>query len=86
MIVVDHQPYFLEEVSSVNRVDLQVSGHTHGGQMFPLNIIGDLLFPLNSGYKKIANTHFYVSSGINTTGPPIKIGADNEIVLLELEN
>lgn len=43
------------------------------------------MFPLNWGYREIEKTHFYVSSGVSTTGPPVKIGADNEIVEIELE-
>ena len=64
--------------------DLQLSGHTHNGQMWPFNYITNAIFELSWGYKKIANTHFYVSNGIGTWGPPIRIGNRPEIVNIEL--
>jgi predicted MPP superfamily phosphohydrolase len=79
----DHQPYKLEEVSAEG-IDLQVSGHTHNGQMWPFNYITDAIFEIGYGYGKIGNTHFYVSSGYGTWGPPIRTNSRSEIVVLEM--
>jgi predicted MPP superfamily phosphohydrolase len=83
VIVMDHQPYKLAEAAK-NKVDLQVSGHTHNGQMWPFNYITGALFEISKGYGKIGNTHFYVSSGYGTWGPPIRTNSRSEIVVLEI--
>jgi len=78
-ILLDHQPFHLEEAAASN-IDLQLSGHTHHGQMFPFNFITKMVYELSWGYKKINNTNFYVSSGVGTWGPPVKIGNDAEVI------
>ncbi len=83
MILMDHQPYKLAEVAQHN-VDLQVSGHTHNGQMWPFNYITGAMFEITKGYGKIGQTHFYVSSGFGTWGPPIRTNSRSEIVVLEI--
>jgi predicted MPP superfamily phosphohydrolase len=83
VIVLDHQPYNLAEVAEY-RVDLQVSGHTHNGQMWPFNYITGALFEISKGYGKIKDTHFYVSSGYGTWGPPIRTNSRSEIVVMEI--
>lgn len=83
VIVLDHQPYNLAEVAE-HRVDLQVSGHTHNGQMWPFNYITGALFEISKGYGKIKDTHFYVSSGYGTWGPPIRTNSRSEIVVMEI--
>jgi predicted MPP superfamily phosphohydrolase len=79
VILMDHQPLMLEEASS-NGIDLQISGHTHNGQLWPLDHITGAIYEVNRGYKKKDNTHIYVSSGIGTWGPPVRIGNRPEIV------
>lgn len=83
VFMLDHQPYKLAEVASHN-VDLQVSGHTHNGQMWPFNYITGAMFEISRGYGKINGTHFYVSSGYGTWGPPIRTNSRSEIVVLEV--
>lgn len=83
IVVMDHQPYKLKEVSAEG-IDLQVSGHTHNGQMWPFNYITDAIFEIGYGFGKIGNTHFYVSSGYGTWGPPIRTNSRSEIVVLEM--
>jgi len=83
VIVMDHQPLHLQEAAD-NNVDLQISGHTHHGQMFPGNIITGLIFELSWGYIKKNNTHIYVTSGFGTWGPPVRLGNHPEIVLFKL--
>ncbi len=83
IILMDHQPFHLEEAES-DSVDLQLSGHTHHGQMWPFNYITEMVYELAYGYLVKGSTHFYVSSGVGTWGPPIRIAADPEIVRIEL--
>jgi uncharacterized protein len=83
VLLIDHQPYKLGDVVAAG-VDLQVSGHTHNGQMWPFNYITSKIFEIGYGYGKIGNTHFYVSSGYGTWGPPIRTSGRSEIVVLEL--
>jgi len=83
LILMNHQPFNLYE-SVENNIDLQLSGHTHHGQMFPLNFITGLLYEVSWGYKQINNTHFYVSSGYGTWGPPVKTSSYSEIVEITL--
>ena len=83
VFMLDHQPYKLAEVAS-HKIDLQVSGHTHNGQMWPFNYITGAMFEISRGYGKINDTHFYVSSGYGTWGPPIRTNSRSEIVVLEI--
>jgi hypothetical protein len=83
VILLDHQPYYLEEAAALG-VDLQLSGHTHHGQLWPLNAITSALFPISKGYGKIGNMHAYVSNGLGTWGPPVRIGNRPEIVSLRI--
>lgn len=83
-ILLDHQPLNLKEAVD-NSINLQLSGHTHHGQIAPANLITKLVYELSWGYKKKENTHFYVSSGIGTWGPPVKIGNDAELILINLK-
>jgi predicted MPP superfamily phosphohydrolase len=79
IIVLDHQPFRLEEAAS-HGVDLQLSGHTHHGQLWPFNFITQKVYELSWGYKLKGSTHFYVSCGVGTWGPPVRTGNRAEIV------
>jgi len=83
VILMDHQPFRLEEAES-NGIDLQLSGHTHHGQLWPFNFITKKVYELSWGYKKKGKTHYYVSSGVGTWGPPIRTGNRPEIVNIRL--
>lgn len=83
IILMDHQPFNLEEVSKAG-VDLQVSGHTHRGQLFPNHLITQKLFENDWGYLKKDNLHVIVSSGFGTWGPPIRVGNKPEIVSIRI--
>lgn len=83
LILLDHQPFRLNEAVE-NGVDLQLSGHTHHGQFWPLNLITRKVYEVSWGYKQKGNTHFYVSCGYGYWGPPIRIGNTPEIVLIKL--
>jgi predicted MPP superfamily phosphohydrolase len=84
LILMDHQPFHLDEAES-NGIDLQLSGHTHHGQLWPFNFITKKVFEVSWGYKKKGMTHFYVSSGVGTWGPPVRTGNRPEIVSIELK-
>jgi len=83
VFLMDHQPYHLAEVAKYP-IDLQVSGHTHHGQMWPFNFITNAMYEISKGYGKIGNTHFYVSPGVGTWGPPIRTTSRPEIIVLEI--
>jgi predicted MPP superfamily phosphohydrolase len=83
VILLDHQPAHLEEASQAG-VDLQLSGHTHAGQLFPLDIINRMVWELNWGYLRKGNTQYYVTSGVGTWGPPVRTGSRPEIVRIRL--
>ena len=82
-ILLDHQPANLDE-AVVNNIDLQLSGHTHHGQIWPFNLITSKIFRISFGYEKIQNIHFYVSCGFGTWGPPIRTTARPELVKIVL--
>jgi uncharacterized protein len=83
-ILLDHQPVNLNEAVE-NKIDLQISGHTHNGQIYPINHIVSLIYKLGYGYKKTEDTHFYVSSGLGIWGAPIRLGTQSEIVCFEID-
>lgn len=84
IIVLNHQPHQLQETAMLG-TDLHISGHTHHGQLWPLQYITKALFELSWGYKKSNNSHLYVSSGFGTWGPPIRIGNTPEIVCFDID-
>lgn len=83
IILLDHQPFNLEGAVEQG-VDLQLSGHTHHGQLWPFNYITTAMYQISTGYKLIGNTHFYVSAGFGTWGPPVRLGNRPEIVQIKL--
>lgn len=83
VILLDHQPLRLEEASLAG-VDLQLSGHTHAGQIFPLDIVNRMVWELNWGYLRKGDTQYYVTSGVGTWGPPVRTGSRPEIVRIRL--
>lgn len=83
LILLDHQPFELDEKEKAG-VDLTLSGHTHHGQLWPLNYITKAIYEVSWGYKRKGETHVYVSSGIGGWGPPVRIGNRPEIVLINL--
>jgi predicted MPP superfamily phosphohydrolase len=83
VILMDHRPTQLQEVSQT-AVDVQFSGHTHNGQLFPLNYILNRMYELSWGYKRIRNTHFFVTSGLRLWGPPVKTAGKSEIMLVDI--
>ena len=84
IIMLDHQPLNLEEAELAG-IDLQLSGHTHHGQMFPLNFITGKIFEHDWGFLQKGKTNFYISCGVGTWGPPIRTAGYSEVVIIDLE-
>lgn len=84
VIVMNHQPFNLQEAADA-KVDLHLSGHTHHGQMWPVNYITQAIFELSWGYLKKGDTNFYVSSGYGTWGPSVRVGNRPEVVVFKLK-
>jgi uncharacterized protein len=83
LIMMDHQPFGLIEASD-NGIDLQLSGHTHNGQLWPLNFLISKIYELGWGYALKGKTHYYVSCGVGGWGPPVRTGSRPEIINIKL--
>jgi predicted MPP superfamily phosphohydrolase len=81
-LLLKHRPTLEETTRGL--FDLQLSGHTHRGQIFPFNWIVRLYFPLASGLHEVGNARVYVSRGSGTWGPPIRFLAPPEVAVIEL--
>lgn len=84
IILLDHQPYALEEAQQCG-VDLQLSGHTHNGQMWPFSLVIDSMYELGHGFMQKGKTRYYVSSGYGTWGPRVRIGSRAEVVVVDIK-
>ena len=84
-ILLDHQPYNLEE-SEQNGIDFQLSGHTHHGQVWPISMITERVYECAFGSWKRGNTNYYVSSGIGIWGGKFRIGTRSEYVVATITN
>lgn len=81
VLLLRHQPF----VSEKEKFNLQLSGHTHGGQLFPFQLITRLFFKNNYGYYELMkNKSLYVSGGTGTWGPPVRTFAPPEITIIDL--
>lgn len=83
LIVVDHTPSDIEE-SVKHHALLHLSGHTHGGQVLPMNLIVDYLFGSTGNLKKIRDTYAYITYGAGFWGPPYRIGNIPEVMLINI--
>jgi hypothetical protein len=83
VILLDHQPARLAD-SAAAGVDLQLSGHTHAGQLIPFSWINRALWDIGYGYGRIGGMQVYVTSGAGVWGPPARIGTNSELVHLKI--
>jgi predicted MPP superfamily phosphohydrolase len=83
VILLDHQPFNLSQAQE-NGIDLQLSGHTHGGQIFPFTLITKSIYEKQHGYLEKNDTHYYITSGTGGWGPKLRIGSQSEIVEITL--
>jgi predicted MPP superfamily phosphohydrolase len=84
IIVMNHQPFNLNEAVEAG-VDLQLSGHTHNGQMWPFNFITEAMYEVSWGLKQKGKTTVYVSSGFGSWGPPVRVGSSPEVVVFRIK-
>jgi predicted MPP superfamily phosphohydrolase len=84
VILLDHQPHNLEEAEQAG-IDLQLSGHTHHGQIWPLNYVTAKVYEQDWGFLQKGKSNFYISCGIGTWGPPVRTSGYSEVVIIDLE-
>ncbi|MDX2543977.1 metallophosphoesterase [Streptomyces sp. WI04-05B] len=82
-VLLAHQPVQIHDAVE-HGVDLQLSGHTHGGQLWPGNFVADLANPTLAGLERYGDTQLYVSRGAGAWGPPTRVGAPSDITVVEL--
>ena len=82
-VLLAHQPVVIHEAVR-HGVDLQLSGHTHGGQVWPGPLIAKLANPTVAGLERYGDTQLYVSRGAGAWGPPVRVGAPSDITVVEL--
>ncbi|MEW1900372.1 MULTISPECIES: metallophosphoesterase [unclassified Streptomyces] len=82
-VLLAHQPIVVHDAVR-HGVDLQLSGHTHGGQLWPGNLLADLANPTVAGLERYGDTQLYVSRGAGAWGPPVRVGAPSDITVVEL--
>jgi uncharacterized protein len=83
VVLLSHQPVQVTDAAE-RGVDLQLSGHTHGGQLYPFHHIVALAQPSVAGLSRVDDTWLYVSRGAGFWGPPIRVGAPPDISVMEL--
>jgi predicted MPP superfamily phosphohydrolase len=84
-VLINHIPVNWDTFSKLG-IDLQLSGHTHGGQFYPMNWIVKLVFPFFKGIYENNGQYLCVTSGIGTLGPPMRWGTDAEMIVLILSS
>lgn len=82
-VLLAHQPRSAEAAADAG-FDLQLSGHTHGGQFFPWNLFVPLQQPFTAGLHKLRDLWVYTSRGTGYWGPPKRFGAPSEITRVRL--
>ncbi|MEU3611091.1 metallophosphoesterase [Streptomyces sp. NPDC006872] len=82
-VLLAHQPVQIHDAVS-HGVDLQLSGHTHGGQLWPGNLIAAAANPTVAGLERYGDTQLYVSRGAGAWGPPTRVGAPSDITVIQL--
>jgi predicted MPP superfamily phosphohydrolase len=82
-VMLHHSPEGIK-YASAHGIDLFLAGHTHAGQVFPINFVTNLLFSYNRGLHEFENTKIFVSQGVGTVGPPLRVGTKSEIILIKL--
>ncbi|KUL39684.1 metallophosphoesterase [Streptomyces regalis] len=82
-VLLAHQPVQIHDAVD-HGVDLQLSGHTHGGQLWPGNLVAGLANPTLAGLERYGDTQLYVSRGAGAWGPPTRVGAPSDITVIEL--
>jgi len=84
VVLLAHQPVQVEQARAAG-VDLQLSGHTHGGQLWPFDYAVLLDQPATEGWSQQGDTQLYVTTGAGYWGPPMRVGARPEVTVIELQ-
>ncbi|MFF9592077.1 metallophosphoesterase [Streptomyces sp. NPDC014646] len=82
-VLLAHQPVVIDDAVAWG-VDLQLSGHTHGGQLWPGGLVAELANPTVAGLDRYGDTQLYVTRGAGAWGPPVRVGAPSDITVVEL--
>lgn len=82
-VLMAHQPVVIHDAVK-HGIDLQLSGHTHGGQMWPVNYIAQASNPTLAGLEQYGDTALYVTRGAGAWGPPVRVGAPSDITVVQL--
>ncbi|MGW3440099.1 metallophosphoesterase [Streptomyces bacillaris] len=82
-VLLAHQPVVIHDAVE-HGVDLQLSGHTHGGQLWPGNYLAELANPTVAGLERYGDTQLFVSRGAGAWGPPVRVGAPADITVVQL--
>ena len=83
VVLLAHQPVQVDQARAAG-VDLQLSGHTHGGQLWPFPYLVGLEQPAVQGLSQHGDTQLYVTAGVGYWGPPMRVGARPELTVIEL--
>ncbi|GAA1095315.1 MULTISPECIES: metallophosphoesterase [Streptomyces violaceusniger group] len=82
-VLLAHQPVVIHDAVKAG-VDLQLSGHTHGGQLWPGNYVAELANPTAAGLDRYGDTQLYVTRGAGAWGPPVRVGVPPDVTVVEL--
>jgi hypothetical protein len=85
VVLMAHQPVVARKAAPFG-VDLQVSGHTHGGQMAPFNLLVKLQQPVVSGFGRVDGVPVFVTNGAGFWGPPLRVGAPPQVTVMDLRS
>lgn len=83
VILMDHQPYHLEKAEAAG-IMLELSGHTHNGQLWPFNYLVNKIYENPMGYLKKGETHYLVSTGAGTWGPPLRTNSRPDVLIVRI--
>ncbi|MGW9177230.1 metallophosphoesterase [Streptomyces decoyicus] len=83
VVLMAHQPVTIHDTVRFG-VDLQLSGHTHGGQMWPFTYVAAATNPTIAGLERYGDTQLYVTRGAGAWGPPVRLGAPPDVTVVEL--
>ncbi|MFC8827210.1 metallophosphoesterase [Streptomyces sp. NPDC057137] len=82
-VLMAHQPVVIHDAVK-HGIDLQLSGHTHGGQMWPVSYIAQAANPTLAGLEQYGDTALYVTRGAGAWGPPVRVGAPSDVTVVQL--
>ncbi|MFI7677920.1 metallophosphoesterase [Actinophytocola sp. NPDC049390] len=85
VVLLAHQPRVVDEAAAAG-VDLQLSGHTHGGQIAPFTLLVNATQPTTGGLTTRGDTQLYVTKGAGFYGPPMRVGAPSDITIVEIHS